>query len=417
MNVRSRMAIVLAGGLGACGGGRAGAPTAPDAGDAGDGGEGGTYAAPHAPLPHVVSAGGPVVASPKLVEITFQGDSLQGQIDTFMQQLGGATAYWQGATAEYGVGPLVAITGVTLAEAAPTKLTDAQVQAWLRNHISAGQVPAADADTIYVIFYPAQSIVTMGDGSLCGMSSADDFQGYHDDFALTPNNFVSYAVVGRCPPPIASVAEIDEVTAEASHEIIEAMTDPLPTDNPAYIEVDNDHLAWQLIAGPEIADMCAANGNAFFTPAGVSNLVQRVWSNAAAAASHDPCEPYGSSPYFNAAPVLEDTVQIPNTVFGPLVTKGVTIPVGTSKTIEVDLFSDAPTPGPWTVTPVDLSSAFFGSAQPALTFKLDKTTGQNGDKLQLTITSVAKGALGAAPFWLQSDLGGVSNTWVGVVGN
>ena len=43
--------------------------------------------------------------------------------------------------------------------------------------------------------------------------------------------------------------------------------------------------------------------------------------------------------------------------FGTTVmTKGVTIPVGNSKTIEVDLFSDADTGGPWTVAADDLLS-------------------------------------------------------------
>jgi hypothetical protein len=191
----------------------------------------------------------------------------------------------------------------------------------------------------------------------------------------------------------------------------------LPTDNPAYIAVDADHLVWELISGPEVADMCAANPDAFFTPPGISDLVQRVWSNAAAAAGHDPCEPDGTTPYFNSAPVLDDTVQIPNTVFGALETKGVQIPVGTSKTIEVDLYSDGPTSGPWQVSGIDLSSVFFGSTKPALSFSFDKSEGQNGDKLNLTITALATGPLGASPFWIESDLGNVSKFWVGVVGN
>jgi hypothetical protein len=163
--------------------------------------------------------------------------------------------------------------------------------------------------------------------------------------------------------------------------------------------------------------MCAVNPDAFYNPTGVADLVQRVWSNAAAAASHDPCQPNGSTPYFNSAPVLTDTVQIPNTVFGPLETQGVDIPIGTSKTIEVDLYSDAPTPGPWTVSAIDLSSTFFGATSPALSFSFDKTTGQNGDKLHLTIKALAAGPLGASPFWIESDLGNVQKFWVGVVGN
>jgi hypothetical protein len=49
-----------------------------------------------------------VMTSPKIVGISFQGDTLQPGLDTFVTQLVTATAYWSGATAEYGVGPLSA---------------------------------------------------------------------------------------------------------------------------------------------------------------------------------------------------------------------------------------------------------------------------------------------------------------------
>jgi hypothetical protein len=390
--------------LGGCGGG-----TEPEGS--------GEFPAPHPPMPHLVSLGGPVTKAPKIVEITFQGDALQAQIDTFMEQLADATEYWKGATAEYGVGALTAVTSVILAEKPAAELADADVQAWLKEKILAGQVPASDENTIYLIYYPSSTVVTMGGGSLCGMTGANDFQGYHDDFAISPGKYVTYGIAGRCPSPVPNLPEIDELSAEASHEIIEAATDPLPTDNPAYISVDPDHLAWELLSGPEVADMCAANPDAFYMPPGITTFVQHVWSNAAAAASHDPCQPNGTTPYFNSAPVMTDTVQIPNSVFGPLETKGVKIPIGSSATIEVDLYSDAPTSGPWAVSALDLSSIFFGAANPALSFSFDKPTGQNGDKLHLTIKSLAAGPLGAAPFWIESDLGQTSKFWVGVVGN
>jgi hypothetical protein len=414
MKTRPLAALLGASVLAAACGGNGGTTGEAESGSAADGG---AYPAPHPPMPQVISAGGPVMAAPKIVEITFQGDTLQGDIDSFMQQFANATAYWKGATAEYGVGPLTAVTSVALAETAAANLSDSAVQTWLKEKILMGQVPAADENTIYMIYYPQGTTVTMGTGSLCGMTDANDFQGYHDDFAISAGKYVTYAIAGRCPSPVAGLPEIDEVSAEASHELVEAATDPLPTDNPAYIAVDADHLVWELISGPEVADMCAANPDAFFTPPGISDLVQRVWSNAAAAAGHDPCEPDGTTPYFNSAPVLDDTVQIPNTVFGALETKGVQIPVGTSKTIEVDLYSDGPTSGPWQVSGIDLSSVFFGSAKPALSFSFDKSEGQNGDKLNLTITALAAGPLGASPFWIESDLGKVSKFWVGVVGN
>ena len=143
--------------------------------------------------------------------------------------------------------------------------------------------------------------------------------------------------------------------------------------------------------------------------------MQRVWSNKAAAAGHDPCQPQGASPYFNSAPVLGDKIPVVGSPLGSFTTKGVKIPVGTSKTIELDLYSDAPTSGPWKISVMD-ASVFFGGS-PSLSFTLDKTEGKNGDKVNLTIKALAKSSLGASPFWIQNDLGGVSTVWIGLVGN
>jgi hypothetical protein len=393
--------------------GAGGAPSSSGTTSVGGADAGVPYPAPHAPMPQAVTSQGPVMKAPKIVGITFQGDSLQTDVDTFVTQIAAATPYWSGATAEYGVGPLKALGPQHMAETAPATLADSDVQQWLTTQINAdaGAFPQPDANTMYVIFYPDATTVTMGGGTLC-----QDFEGYHSDYALTPGGqFVTYAVVGRCPPPVMGLAEIDEVTAEASHEIIEAATDPLPMDQPAYLTVDAAHMGWALLGGGEIGDLCAAFPDSFYTPTGITSLVQRVWSNAAAMAGHDPCEPNGASPYFNSAPVLTDKVTIVGSPIG-VTTTGAKIPIGSSKTIELDLYSDAPTSGPWKVSVLDVTSAFFGGA-PALSFKLDKTQGKNGDKIQLTVKALAKSSLGASPFWIQNDLGSVSTVWIGLVGN
>jgi hypothetical protein len=364
-------------------------------------------------MPTALTRKGPVVKAPKIVGITFQNDPLQADEDTLIAQIVAAKDYWSGATAEYGVGPLSAAPPQHMAEMAPTMLVDTDVQQWLTTKINAGGgFPQPDANTMYVIFYPSTTTVMMGPASLC-----QQFQGYHSDYAITPGQFVTYAIVGQCPPPVMGLPEIDEVSAETSHELVEMTTDPLPFDMPAYQNVDPDHRAWAIIGGGgEIGDLCAPFPNSFYKPAGVTTLVQRVWSNAEAAAGHDPCEPQGVSPYFNSAPVLTDTIDVIGSPLGNFTTKGVTIHLQTSKTIELDLYSDAPTSGPWKVSVIDVAHRFFGDP-PTLSFKLDKTQGQNGDKIMLTIQALAKSSLGASPFWIQNDLGGVSTVWIGLVGN
>jgi hypothetical protein len=367
--------------------------------------------APHPQMPQVESKGGPVMTAPKLVAITFEGDSLTAGIDTFVQELVATTSYWSATTQQYGVGPLTALPPQNLAEAAGTSITDAQIQSWLASKIMTQALPSPDGNTIYALFYPETTTITSGGGS------CQAYQGYHDDFFLSTGADIPYAVMARCS--MMGVSAIDQVSAETSHELIETVTDPFPSHHPAWNKIDADDQGWLLLAGSEIADMCAVAPDAWFKPAGMTTLVQRVWSNEAALASHDPCQggsPQGTSPYFNAAPVLPDTITFVDPMVGSFQTKGVQIPIGSSKTIDLDLYSDAPTSGPWTVSAYDLTSDFFGEP-PALSFGFDKTTGQNGDVLHLTITAMATSPMGAAPFWVQCDLGASTTRWVGVVGN
>ncbi len=381
----------------------------PDAGsDASDEGDAG-FAAPHAPMPQVVSSGGSVIASPKVVAISFQGDPLQSDVDAFASQLVSAPAYWSGAVGEYGVGAINE-TPYHAQETAPAgTISDTDVQTWLTNKINTDSTfPKPDASTIYTLFYPAGTTVASGLDTTC-----NQMQGYHSSYPLSSSVNVIYAIVPRCPPPpVAGVTNADQMTAEASHELVEAATDPLPSQTPDYLSVDSDSHAWELLAGGEIGDLCAAFPNSFYKASGFDHLVQRVWSNQAAAANHDPCQPDGTSPYFNSAPLVGDTITV--RVGGvPIKTKGVALAVGASTTIEVDLYSDAPTSGKWTVSVVDITSAFFGGA-PALTLTLDQTTGQNGDKLNLTI-KLLRLVVGGAPFWIQSDLGSATTVWLGAV--
>ncbi len=213
-----------------------------------------------------------------------------------------------------------------------------------------------------------------------------------------------------------SVGALDNVTAAASHEMVEIATDPLPQDRPAWSQFDADHRAWELTAGGEIGDVCAGLPGAWVRPPGIDNLVQRIWSNEAAAADHDPCEPMGVSPYFNSAPVLGDAVAVTDALGNAFMTQGVHIAVGQQQTVELDLFSDAPTSGPWNVSALDLTSAFFGGTE-ALSFSLDANQGKNGEKVHLTITAVSEAPNKTAPFWIRNELGGKRTVWMGVVAN
>jgi hypothetical protein len=95
-------------------------------------------------------------------------------------------------------------------------------------------------------------------------------------------------------------------------------------------------------------------------------------------------------------------------VFGHKI-PGFAIDVGQTAVLELDLFSDAPTDGPWTVRAEDITDLDPGSPS-FLDLSLDRTAGRNGEKLHLTVT-VKPGAFVFENIRLTSTLGSASHTW------
>ncbi|CAN5903841.1 hypothetical protein BH11MYX4_BH11MYX4_33010 [soil metagenome] len=203
---------------------------------------------------------------------------------------------------------------------------------------------------------------------------------------------------------------LDAITKATSHELVEAVTDPFYYTKPAYASADPDHAAWTLATVGEVGDMCELEPQD-----GVrlgSFLVQRSWSNAAAAAGHDPCVPAVAGPYFTASPTLLDDVPIE--LGTATTTKGIRVPVGESRTIEIALRSDGPTAA-WRVDARDGAALSGGPKELDLT--LDRKTGANGDVLHLTITARRPGSHGGSLLVLTSTLGATSHVTLGFVAN
>jgi hypothetical protein len=221
-----------------------------------------------------------------------------------------------------------------------------------------------------------------------------------------------------------------DLTAVISHEWVEASTDPVLTSagvfsisggpQSAFFTVDTGHSIWAVLGGGEAGDLCEPEAPAvYYTPSDLGYEVQRTWSNLSAAASHDPCVPATTgSAFFDSAPVLPDTVTFTSPITPNITTQGITIPVGQSKTIEVDLFSDGATTGPWTVTAADVLSTYYGSygIPASLSFAWDRTSGVNGEKLHLTITVTQASIVGNGhAFMITSTLNGRVAVWPGMI--
>jgi hypothetical protein len=384
------------------------------------------YPAPHPSLPQVTSNGGATLSKPVFVPVTFPADPYQNDIAAFTAGIG-ETTYWTSAVSQYGVGAATSGKPVVLTDKAQQPpgigktLANADIQTWLQSQVESrtGALTGTNSpSTVYVIYFPAGTTITFVD-TAGTVQSCTTFGSFHSNFTSTgTGDNISYAVIPRCgtfSTPNTTLSGLDAVTGLSSHEFLESATDPEPSthagSDAAYVQPDQDDLVWGFeLGGGEIADMCAMLPDAFFKPTGFDYTVQRAWSNASARASQDPCQPSPTGEvFFDAVAVLPSTNL---TGVGP--THAVSIPVHTSKTVEVDLFSDGPTPGPWTVQAID-GQAFLGG-KPALSFRWDSTSGRNGDKLHLTITSIAAPAApdNVAPFLIESRLGSQSTLWIGL---
>ena len=144
-------------------------------------------------------------------------------------------------------------------------LTDADVQTELKNQITAGHLPAADLNTLYMIYFAPDITITLD-----GMTSCQSFGAYHEATSSTvsPNN-IFYGVMPDCGGGFASI------TVASSHEFAEAITDSIPTpgNSPAYPQ------AWNTSNGYEIGDLCEGHDNTLTAATGQVYEVQELFLN------------------------------------------------------------------------------------------------------------------------------------------
>jgi hypothetical protein len=346
-------------------------------------------------IPTVKSRGGPVITNPKIVVVTFANDPDADLINAFNDQLV-ASPYWQTTTNEYGVGPLTIANKVRMAAPAAS-LDQSGVEALLTANLGpGGPLGPSDSSTLYALYFPSTTSLSDIAGMSCG-TIAGSFGGYHSEIAGADGGGIqiAYATIARCPSPNPYVSPLEATFSAATHEYVEWATDPYVRSAPAYGYPSPG--AWGLdLAFGELGDLCVP-----FVPfqqflgtlgdSGQQGLFQRTWSNASALALHHPCVPvYPGDPYFNSSPDLGDALPIgllaPNG--GMYTVLGVKVPIGISRTIAVRLFSDRDTKGPWDVF-IDAPNSDAGAVKdPRFTYAFDRTSGQNGEILNLTITGL-----------------------------
>ncbi|MEI9939898.1 MAG: hypothetical protein WDO69_21980 [Pseudomonadota bacterium] len=341
-------------------GGAAGALTDPFSDAGASGAADGFVPAPHAPFPLVTAHGGPVIQKIELVPVYFGADPLFAELESFNTWLVGST-YWKTVGADYGVLAGTRLPAVQFASVPASPISVVQIRSWLDAQIAGGFLAKPTAHTVFVFYYPAGTTITI-DGS----PSCSAFAGLHDSALVANAAFtgeVPFVVIPRCS--FSAGDELMIATDVASHEIIEAATDPFGRTNPAW-QMDNASgplEAWLMLTGWEIADLCL--NQSYDVIEGVT--VQDIWSNSAAQAGKNPCQPSDPKhPFFSVS--AEQTIYHAQP--------------GATLTIHARAWSNLPTPDwslgiNWGLVPY---SDFDGQAV------LSKTTVNNGDELTAVVT-------------------------------
>jgi hypothetical protein len=348
----------------------------------------------------VVYGGGPLLASPRVVTVTFPGDALATQLEAFGAGITGS-AYWTAVTSDLtcgGTSPCVgAGTGTSAVASAapgasyvdyaggtpPSGQPANTLQPYLESLIRA--LPAnqqPDANSLYVFYFPTSTNISLNGGQACTA-----FGAYHNTLSLNGQDVV-YAVVPECAPRAGSnLSLLQEATFAASHEILEASSDAIISSTPgqpsgyAIDETHQSSFGFLDFGLGELGDLCVDElglGQDRTTEGGFT--VQRMWSVANAATGLlDPCVPSSGGVYFNAFPTVSALI------FSD---------VGASVSFEVDALAVG-SMGSWTIEVADMTGPLAGSSTVCVSFAV--TGGLNGnnvgtgsvtsgDKVQVTAT-------------------------------
>ncbi len=290
---------------GAADAGSAGAALGESAGAAGvggstDGGEGGGenggfVPAPHAPFPLVTAHGGPVIEHIEIAPVYFGDDPLIADLESFNTWVV-ASSYWKQVTAEYGVSSGTRLPAVHVSSAPTSPISDTQIASWIDARVADGTLPKPSASTVFALFYPPGTTLTNWTGSSC-----HSFAGLHETAAIANPVFtgeVPFILIPRCS--YSPGDELEIATDVASHEYLETATNPFDFTNPGWI-MDNASgplEAWGILSGPAVADLCL--NQSYDEVEGYS--VQDIWSNAAAKAGNNPCQPSDPKhPFFSVS--------------------------------------------------------------------------------------------------------------------
>jgi hypothetical protein len=219
-----------------------------------------------APAAHLTYNNGPLITSCQVFTVFWGLAWQQPASSALIQELNGFFDYILTSSlidqlSEYNVpqykishGKRIGTITLTIPDVSKT-VDDSGIQKMIQDEISAKHFPASSPNTLYFVFLPSGVTVTQG-----GSASCKVFCGYHDAIG----NDVFYAVMPfpGCSGCSSNFSSFEALTVTASHELCEAITDPIPGQG------------WYDNQNGEIGDICA-----WKTKKIGQDTVQQEWSN------------------------------------------------------------------------------------------------------------------------------------------
>ena len=224
---------------------------------------------PAAPAAQLVYNNGPLLTAVQVFTVFWGAAWQQSPLSDTVQSINGFFDYILTSPlidqmAEYSVqgqtighGSRLGTTTLTTSDPG-TSVDDSAIQQMLNTNISSNSAfPQPTANTLYFVYLPSGVTVTAS-----GSSSCSSFCGYHDAI----NSQIYYAVMPYpdCSGCSANLAAFGALTVTSSHELCEAITDPVPGQG------------WYDQNNGEIGDICA-----WQTKQVGNYTVQQEWSNSA----------------------------------------------------------------------------------------------------------------------------------------
>lgn len=218
--------------------------------------------------PNFTYAGGPVISRPNVRMILWEGSTPLSphvkELPTFYRSLLRSNYFerlkpYQIGRTPYRGGSLLKTKILRAPSSIKNEMTEHDFQLELARQIESGALPKPRANEIWSIHVPMGLDITLAgnrvDGGVDAFHVCQDYWAVHNGFRLkdTRKTPVIYTLIPECPGREGKALGLDFFTVSASHELTEAMTDPFPETEPAWVGPD----ATGYVHFPsEISDVC-----------------------------------------------------------------------------------------------------------------------------------------------------------------